>query len=77
MQDPGEDDPVLARMREDLRRSDATIDMVHGAVVAGVGIVVTLATYSMAAGGGVYVVAWGAILFGAVRFFKGLANRIG
>jgi len=39
------------------------------------GILVTAVTYANASsGGGRYVVAWGAIVFGAVQFFKGLAN---
>jgi hypothetical protein len=40
------------------------------------GIVVTVVSYTTAAsgpGGGSYIVAWGAILFGGIRFLKGLA----
>jgi hypothetical protein len=42
--------------------------------VAG-GTVVTIATYSAAASsptGGRYIVAWGAIVFGIIDFFRGL-----
>ena len=48
-------------------------NMAIGAVVCVVGIVITAATYSAASsGGGHYVVAWGAIIFGAFQFLKGL-----
>jgi hypothetical protein len=41
------------------------------------GIIVTGFTYAGASGprGGVYVVAWGAILFGGIRFLRGLLSR--
>lgn len=40
------------------------------------GIFVTVVTYSAATSrGGVYVVAWGAILFGGYRFLRGLLAR--
>ena len=41
------------------------------------GIIVTVISYTTAAGGpggGSYIVAWGAILFGGIRFLKGLAG---
>lgn len=34
------------------------------------GIVVTVATYANAQGGGTYVVAWGAILYGGIQFLR-------
>jgi hypothetical protein len=47
--------------------------MITGAVICVIGIVVTAVSYSSASeGGGSYVVAWGAIIFGAIRFFRGL-----
>jgi len=49
--------------------------MIVGGIVCAVGITVTAATYSAASeGGGNYVVAWGAIVFGAIQFFRGLAQ---
>jgi len=36
------------------------------------GMVVTAVTYSMASGGGTYVVAWGAVLFGFIQAIRGL-----
>lgn len=52
-------------------------DMIIGAVICLIGIAVTFFTYTSAAnnpGGGTYVVAWGAIIFGAIRFFRGLMS---
>lgn len=37
------------------------------------GIIVTIVTYTAAEGGGTYVVAWGAIIFGAIQMFRGLS----
>ncbi|HEV2176083.1 MAG TPA: hypothetical protein VGW33_02620 [Terriglobia bacterium] len=48
-------------------------NMLRGGLWCVGGIVVTVATYSAAAsGGGTYFVAWGAILFGGIQFFKGM-----
>jgi hypothetical protein len=53
-------------------------NMLYGALWCVGGIVVTAATYSAASdGGGTYVVAWGAIIFGAIQFFRGLAQSSG
>src|SRR5579884_2844128 len=54
-------------------------NMLYGALWCIGGIVVTVGTYGAAAssGGGSYVVAWGAIIFGAVQFFRGLAQSAG
>lgn len=38
-----------------------------------IGVIVTAVSYSAAAGGGRYVVAWGAILVGVIRLVRGLA----
>jgi hypothetical protein len=53
-------------------------DMAIGALICIVGIVITAGSYMAASGssgGGRYVIAWGAIVFGAIRFFKGMAGR--
>lgn len=66
-------DPALMKGSDE--RDKGFSDMVIGGLIALVGIVVTAATYSSASeGGGRYVIAWGAIVFGAIRFFKGLAK---
>lgn len=46
-------------------------DMIVGALWCVGGILVTAYSYSAASGGGSYVVAWGAIIFGGIQFFRG------
>jgi hypothetical protein len=46
--------------------------MVYGIFWAVGGTAVTIWTYATATGGGSYVVAWGAIVFGIIAFFRGL-----
>lgn len=61
-----------------LKREEGSRNMVIGGLICLVGIVITVATYSAASeGGGRYVVAWGAIIFGAIRFFRGLSQSSG
>jgi hypothetical protein len=48
--------------------------MVSGFLWAAGGTAVTLATYEAASGGGAYVVAWGAIVFGAFDFLRGFCG---
>lgn len=57
-----------------LKQEAARKDMVRGGLWCGLGIVVTIGSYAMASGGGHYVVAWGAIIFGGIQFFRGLMN---
>jgi hypothetical protein len=49
--------------------------MLIGGLICGAGIVITVLTISAAQNGGSYVVAWGAIIFGAIRLFKGMSNK--
>lgn len=52
--------------------------MLIGGVICVVGVVVTAGTFlaAVAGGGGRYTIAWGAIVFGAWRFFKGLSGAL-
>jgi hypothetical protein len=64
-----------SKVKEVLNAHDTNM-MVGGFIcVAGIGI--TLWTYSaaFAGSGGTYVIAWGAILFGAIRFFRGMNDK--
>jgi hypothetical protein len=58
------------------RKIRAKKDMMYGGGICILGLVITLVTYSIASssGGGTYFVSWGAILFGAIQFFRGLIN---
>jgi hypothetical protein len=44
--------------------------MIRGGVWCIGGILITGLTYATAAPGGTYIIAWGAIIFGAMRFFQ-------
>ncbi len=50
-------------------------EQLTGGAICVIGIIVTAVTYSSALSGGTYVIAWGAIIFGAIRFFGGLNNK--
>jgi hypothetical protein len=56
------------------KRSAAHKNMMHGGLWCVGGLLVTGITYSAASGGGSYVVTWGAIVFGAIQFFRGLSQ---
>lgn len=56
------------------KKKKANKNMLYGAMWCVGGIIVTVASYSASSGGGRYVIAWGAIIFGAIQFFKGLAD---
>lgn len=59
---------------DEAKKSSANKDMLYGALWCVGGIIVTVVTMSNASGGGTYVVAWGAIIFGAIQFIKGAVN---
>lgn len=52
-------------------------DMIVGGLLFAIGLIITVGSYAAAAGGGTYVVAWGAMLFGAIQFIRGYANSKG
>ena len=51
-------------------------NMAIGGVICIIGILVTAVTYGAASGGGHYVIAWGAIVFGGFQFLKGLFQMV-
>ena len=57
--------------REVLARKYAR-HMLYGILWFVGGTIVTVVTYEAASGGGTYFIAWGAILFGIIDFFRGL-----
>ncbi len=68
---------VVIRNLRQAKHKVAQRDMLIGAGFCIVGLIITIATYAAAASsrsGGTYVVAWGAIIFGALQFFRGLAR---
>lgn len=54
------------------KNAQAKKNILYGSLWALGGTLVTLATLSAAKGGGSYVVAWGAIVLGAVQLLQGL-----
>jgi hypothetical protein len=72
-------DAQISQAREpETPRAAAHNRMVSGALWCVGGIVVTVFSYMFAAsgpGGGTYIIAWGAIVFGAIRFFRALTER--
>lgn len=56
-------------------RSAGKKNMLYGALWCVGGLVITIATFAFAnQGGGRYVVFWGAVIFGAIQFVRGLAQ---
>jgi hypothetical protein len=66
----------LAKLAEIGPRPDVTNDLLSGVLWCIGGVVVTAATYAAASGGGVYIVAWGAMLVGLVRIVRGSINAL-
>ena len=50
-------------------------EQLTGGVICVIGILVTAITYSSALNGGTYLIAWGAMLLGGIRFFSGLNHK--
>lgn len=75
MSDEEDADRSRRAAAERTRRDEASRNVLMGSVICLLGIVVTVGSYSSASAGGSYVVAWGAIIFGGVRLFRGLGNR--
>lgn len=67
----------IFEMRRKAYSEEGRKNMLHGALWCVGGIVVTAVTYSAARGGGTYVVTWGAIIFGAIQFFRGVGQLNG
>ena len=59
-------------------REVARKNMAYGAIWCIGGTLVTALTYQAASeGGGHYIIAWGAIVFGGFQFLRGLAQFLG
>jgi hypothetical protein len=74
---PGGITPMAEPIPDDSTRRAAEKRMVRGALWCIGGILVTGTTYLLASGpaGGTYVIAWGAIVFGAVEFICGATGH--
>ena len=68
----------LFALRGEARKKAGSKNMLIGALWCVGGLAVTGLTYSAASdGGGTYIVTWGAIIFGAIQFFRGLVQYSG
>jgi hypothetical protein len=57
------------------RRSRKQKDIVLGSILLGVGLLITVGTYNSASqSGGTYFIAYGPMIVGVIRLFKGLAG---
>lgn len=64
-------------MRKKSNREVAGKNMLFGAIWCIGGTLVTALTYQAASAGGHYIIAWGAIVFGAFQFLRGLVQLAG
>lgn len=62
----------LVKARKEQKHEQGKKNMIFGILWFIGGLVVTAATYSAASNGGHYIVAWGAVIFGAIQFLQGL-----
>ena len=66
----------LTRMRAEAVGAAGKKEMLHGALWCIGGVAVTAVTYSLASEGIPFIVAFGAIIFGGIQFFRGLVQWI-
>ena len=62
---------------ESERQAARSRNITIGLIMLVIGIIITAVTYDSASSspnGGTYIVAWGPMVFGAIRLFKGLAG---
>jgi len=64
----------LLALRSKAIKNAGQKNMLYGALWCIGGIIVTAVTFTAASGGGTYIIAWGAIIFGAIQFFRGLSQ---
>jgi hypothetical protein len=69
----------LMKAKDEALKRAARKNMLYGALWCIGGIVITALSYQAAVngGGGKYVLAWGAILFGGIQFFRGMIQLFG
>jgi hypothetical protein len=70
------DVPVNALEAQALREA-GNKNMFFGALWFLGGLIVTVLTFTAAQGGGRYVIAWGAVVFGAIQFIRGFSQVSG
>jgi len=74
----GEAKAVVSQFRQEIAQAKldkAKKDVLYGGLWCGGGLIVSILSYSAASGGGTYFMFWGAVIFGAIQFFRGLSNQ--
>ena len=66
----------LVKMRSEAIGAAARKEMLYGALWCIGGTAVTVGTYSITPNGGPFIIAFGAIIFGVIQFFRGLVQWI-
>jgi hypothetical protein len=59
------------------QRSRASLNIAFGIVLILIGVGITVATRQSASGGGTYIIAYGPVVVGVIRLFRGLAGLAG
>jgi hypothetical protein len=71
---PHDADAFTRQLIEAERRSAKQRDLMYGGVLLALGLIITLVTYDSASRqGGTYVIAYGPMIYGVIRLFRGLA----
>ena len=65
------------KQRPIINKNTGKKNMLYGTLWFVGGLVVTVGTLSAASGGGTYIIAWGALLFGGIQFVQGLIQYLG
>jgi hypothetical protein len=67
-------DAFALQLAQAERRAAKTRDLTFGGILLGLGLLITLGTYDSASrAGGTYIIAYGPMIVGAIRLFRGLA----
>ena len=76
--EPPYDPSLELALQRDAQRTKGHSDIVYGVVLLVVGIIITAITYDSASHqGGTYIIAYGPIIVGVIRIFRGLARLSG
>ncbi len=70
-----EDNTPITR-KEPVTKKTGITNMLVGGGFFVLGLIVTIASYSVASSGGTYYLCWGAIIFGAIQFIQGLIQYL-
>jgi len=72
---PPDADAFARALAEDDRRSRRARDLALGGILLGLGLLITAGTYNSASqSGGTYIIAYGPMIVGGIRLFRGLAT---